>query len=363
MQAYQVTQHGGPEVLRRVDLPIPEPAAGEARVRVLAVALNHLDVWVRRGVPGHRFALPLVPGSDIVGRVEVLGPPTERAGDTVGTGDIVIVAPNRGCGRCESCAAGDEPLCRHHQILGETCDGGCAEYVVAPLRYLVPVPAGISVTDAASLPLALLTAWHMVVARAGVRPGETVLVQAGGSGVGVMALQICRMLGARVFTTVGSAEKAARARQLGAAEIIDYRTQDVATEVKRLTRKRGVDVIVDHVGAATFDADVRSLAKGGRLVVCGATSGPAVSFDLRMLFFKSLSFLGSTMGRLDELHQALRMVSSGHLRPVVDRVLPMEELAEAHRVLEAREAFGKVVLRGFGVSAVEAARIALEAQG
>ena len=349
MQAYVIREHGDAESLRPETMADPEPGPGEVRVRILAAALNHLDVWVRRGVAGHRFPLPLIPGSDMVGTVDSLGP--GAAGWSVG--DRVLVAPGRGCGQCERCAAGDEPLCRRYAILGETVNGGCAEFAVAPASHLLPAPEGVSLAEAASLPLALLTAWHMVVGRAAVQPGETVLVQAGGSGVSVMAIQICRMLGARVLTTVGTPEKADLARRLGADEIIDYRANDFVDEVKRLTGKAGVDVVVDHVGVDTFEGDVRCLTKGGRLVVCGATSGPTVSFDLRMLFFKGLSFLGSTMGRLDELHQGLRMVSRGAIRPVVDRVLPMEELPQGHALLESRGAFGKVVVRGFGVSASE----------
>lgn len=351
MKAFRVHEHGGLEALRREEVPDPAPGPGEIRVRVEAISINHLDLWVRRGVSGHRFPLPLIPGCDVVGRVE--DPPE---GSPWRSGDRVAIAPSRGCGRCERCAAGDEPLCRRFVILGESIDGGAAEWVCAPESHLLPLPDGVTVAEAVSLPLALLTAWHMLIARAQLQPGETVLVQAGGSGVGSMALQIGKLLGAHVFTTVGSDEKAVRARALGADEVINYRRHDFVEEVRRLTGKAGVDVIVDHVGADTFADDIRCLRKGGRLVVCGATTGPEVSFDLRHLFFKSLSFLGSTMGRLDELHQAMRMVSRGRIVPVVDRVFPMNELPNAHEHLEARRAFGKVVVSGFGVDPAEIQR-------
>ena len=339
MQAVLIREHGGLERLERADVPPPSETT-LAVVDVRAVALNHLDVWVRRGVPGHKFPLPLVPGSEVAGVV--------RSVPAVVTewkrGDEVIVAPGFSCGHCVACLSGNDPLCRHSGIWGENANGGLAEQMGVPVRNLLRKPASLSFEEAAALPLDFVTAWHMLVARAALRPGETVLVQAGGSGVGSAAIQIARLWGATVFTTVGSSAKGEKARQLGADEVILYRDVDFAEEVKRLTGKRGVDVVFEHVGADTFERSLRVLAKGGRLVTCGATAGAEVSINLRLVFFKLLSILGSTMGSLAELHEILRHVEDGRLRPVVGAILPWEKVGEGHRMLENREVFGKVVL-------------------
>lgn len=341
MKAVVVREHGGPEALLLEERPVPEPGPGQVRVKVEAVALNHLDIWVRRGVPGHPFPLPIVPGCDIAGTVDALGPgghPSFRAGDAV------LVAPGVSCGACAACARGEDHLCRDYGILGETCDGGCAEFAVVPARNLLPRPAGMAPEQAAALPLVFLTAWHMVVERARVRPGETMLVHAAGSGVSSAAIQIGKVIGARVIATAGTDAKTARALALGADEAVNYREKDFSAEVKRITGKRGVDAIVDHVGPDTWERNIRSLARGGRLVLCGSTSGFEVKTDTRHLFFKNISVLGSTMGSRGELHEVLRLVGQGRLRPVVDSVLPLAEVREAHRRLEAREVFGKIVL-------------------
>ncbi|HEU4394776.1 MAG TPA: zinc-binding dehydrogenase [Planctomycetota bacterium] len=342
MKAVVIRKHGGTEVLEIEDRPVPEPGPGEVRVRVRAVALNHLDVWVRRGIPGHPFPLPIVPGCDVAGEVEAIGP---GAGDAFRAGAPVVVAPGVSCGACEDCASGQDQFCRRYGILGEHQDGGCAEAIVVPARNLLPAPTGMPAEQAAAIPLVFITAWHMVVERARVKPGETVLVHAAGSGVSSAAIQIARLHGARVITTVGSDAKVAKARALGADDVVNYRTQDFAAEVRRLTGKRGADAIIDHVGPATWEGNVKSLARGGRLVVCGSTSGFEVTTDLRFVFFKSLSLMGSTMGSRAELHSVLRLVEAGRLKPVVDTVLPLDEVAEGHRRLEAREVFGKIVLR------------------
>lgn len=340
MRGVVVREHGPPESLR-VEHDLPEVnAAGLAVVRVRAVALNHLDLWVRRGVPGHRFPLPLVPGSEISGVIESL-----PAGETqFSVGDEVVVAPASSCGHCEACVRNLDPLCSDFQILGESTDGGCRELVSVDPRYLLRKPERLTLVEAAALPLDMLTAWHMLVARASLRHGEKVLVHAGGSGIGSAAIQIARLFGATVFATAGSEEKAENAKKLGAHETILYREIDFAAEVRRLTSKRGVDVVVEHVGRDTFEGSLRSLARGGRLVTCGATTGAEVTVNLRLIFFKSLSILGSTMGSLDELRTVMTHVERGELQPVVGKVLPLENIAEAHRLLEERKVFGKVVL-------------------
>jgi NADPH:quinone reductase-like Zn-dependent oxidoreductase len=343
MKAWRIHEHGGPDVLRLEEIPTPEPGPKEVRVRVRAVALNHLDLWVRRGVPGHTFPLPIVPGSDVSGVVDAVGPGVQRWSP----GQEVLVAPGIGCGHCPACLAGDDHLCPEYGIFGETRDGGCAEFLVVPESHLMEHPPNLGPEEAASLPLVLLTAWHMLVDRARVRPGEWVLVRGGSSGVGSMSLQIARLWGARAIATVTNPDKVERVHEAGAEVVLTLEGSELRREVLRLTGGRGVDVVIDHVGQATFRSSLSCLAKGGRLVNCGATTGPKVEVDLRHIFFKDLSILGSTMGRRGELEEAMEHVRAGRLRPVVDRVFPLEELPEAHRHLEARRAVGKVVLRGF----------------
>jgi NADPH:quinone reductase-like Zn-dependent oxidoreductase len=341
MKAVLIREHGGLEKLELTTVSDPQPGPADALVRVRAVALNHLDIWLRRGVPGHTFPLPMIPGSEVSGVVESIG-------DNPGKfkkGDEVLVAPGISCGVCPACLSGNDPLCLSYGILGESRNGGSAELIAVPARNLVRKPASLSFEESAALLLDMLTAWHMLVTRARLRPGETVLVHAGGSGVGSAAIQIARLWQATVFATVGSAEKGRRARELGAAETIEYRQTDFLAEVRRLTGKRGVDVVFEHVGAETFEKSLRSLSRGGRLVTCGATTGGEVTINLRLVFFKLLSILGSTMGSLGEVQEIMKHVEAGRLKPVVDRVLPMSEVAEGHRLLEDRAVFGKVVLR------------------
>ena len=340
MKTVVIREHGGTEVLRFEETAPPPQRQGFAVVSVRAVALNHLDLWVRRGVPGHRFPLPIIPGSEVSGVIESL----PDGCTNWASGDEVIVAPGTSCGVCIACTSGNDPLCRDYGIFGESFDGGCRDKVAVPLRNLLAKPAHLSFAEAAAVPLDFLTSWHMLVDRARIRQGETVLIHAGGSGVGSAALQIAKLWNAVTITTVGSAEKAERALSLGADHVINYRESDFLQEVRSITGKRGVDIVVEHVGADTWDNSVRSLARGGRLVTCGATTGADVSINLRVVFFKLLSILGSTMGSLHELHQIMGHVSAGRLKPVVDRVLPVDEIAEGHRIHEERKAFGKIVL-------------------
>lgn len=340
MRAVIIREHGGPATLRVEDAPDPEPAADQILVEVRAVAINHLDLWVRRGVPGHTFALPLIPGSDVAGVVRATG---DASGPLV-AGAEVVVAPGVSCGTCDACVGGRDHRCRAYGILGETRDGGCAELIAVPRENVVPKPAGLSFEQAAAIGIPFLTAWHMLVDRAELSHGETVLVQAGGSGVGVAAIQIARMWNAEVITTVGSEMKAARARQLGADQVIDYTSESVASRVKEITGGRGVDVVVEHVGEATWNDSLRSLAPHGRLVTCGATTGADARLNLRHLFFKSLSVLGSTMGSKGEFREVLGHAGRGLLAPVIADRLRLDQIAAAHEMLEARRAFGRVVL-------------------
>ena len=340
MRAVVIASHGGPEVLRVTERPDPEPGPGEVRVRIHAAALNHLDIWVRKGVPGVKYPLPIVPGSDGAGTVDALGPGVKD----LEAGASVVLAPGLSCGVCERCLHGDDHLCRYYGILGEHRDGTCADFVVVPRANVLQKPANLSFEEAAALPLPFLTAWHMVVERARLRPGETVLVHAAGSSVSTAAIQIAALHGARIFVTAGSDEKLARALELGAETGINYRTKDFAEEIRLLTGKRGVDVIVDHIGQETWTRNIQSLAKGGRLVICGNTSGREGMTPLPHLFFKSLSLLGSTMGSRSELFQILKLVEREELFPVIHQVLPMSRVADGHRLLEERAVFGRVVL-------------------
>jgi NADPH:quinone reductase-like Zn-dependent oxidoreductase len=327
--------------LKFEERPTPEPGPGEVRVAVKAVALNHLDTWVRRGVPGHKFPLPLIPGSDSAGVVDALG-----AGVTTAKiGDRVAVAPAVSCGACRACLSGRDNLCSSFGILGETRDGACAQFVVVPARNLIAISDAMSFSDAAAVSLVFLTAWHMLVARAELRPGEDVLIQAAGSGVGSAAIQIAKLWGARRIIAVASTkEKLEKARSLGATHGINSKEQDTAKEVRALTEKKGVDVVFEHTGADTFDASLRSVKWAGRIVTCGATSGFEVKLDLRPIFFKSLSILGSTMGSQGELREIWDHVRASVLRPVVDVVWPLEKVREAHERMARREQFGKIVL-------------------
>ena len=341
MRAVVIREHGGPDVLRVEDVPDPSPGPGEVVVRVRACALNHLDIWVRRGIPGAPFHLPITTGADIAGDVHAVGEGVEGWA----VGDPVMVAPGISCGACARCASGADQLCPKYGILGETCDGGLAELVAVPAVNLVAKPERLGYEDAAALTLSFLTAWHMLVARAELREGETVLVHAGGSGVGSSAVQIARHLGARVIATAGSARKLALAAELGAHETINYREEDFVARVKALTDRRGVDVVFEHVGGEVFERSLRCLAWAGRLVTCGATTGVDARVNLRHLFFKSQSILGSTMGSREEFRHLVALFGQGHFRSVIDRVVCMDEIADAQRAIEAREVFGKVVIR------------------
>ncbi|MFZ5444311.1 MAG: zinc-binding dehydrogenase [Myxococcota bacterium] len=340
MRAIAFRTHGGPEVLEQLELPTPQPGAKDVRVKVKAVALNHLDLWVRKGWPGLKLALPHVLGSDIAGVVDAVG--AEVSDLAVGT--EVLVNPGLSCGACEKCLSGDDVLCRRYQIVGEDVAGGYAEYVCVPRQNILPKPKRLSFEEAACLPLTFLTAWHMLFARAQLKAGETVLIHAAGSGVGSAAVQLAKLAGATVIATASTPVKLEKAKALGADHLINYAEQDFLDEVKKLTNRRLVDVVFEHVGASTWDKSIACLPKGGRLVTCGATSGAEVQLDLRTLFYKSISLLGSTMGSKSELFRILELVERGRLVPVLDRVLPLERAAEAHGLLADRKTFGNVVL-------------------
>lgn len=341
MRAARISAHGGVEVLRVEQLPRPTPGYGEVLVEIRAAGLNHLDLWVRRGVPGHAFPLPITPGCDGAGVIVALGDGVKHAQ----VGDEVILAPGLSCGVCESCLGGNDPLCPDYGILGETRDGTCAEFVVVPEANLLPRPTEVDWTEAGCFALVALTSWTMLVDKARIRPGESLLVIAGGSGVGSLAVQIGRFLGCRVIATAGGPEKCARLLELGASEAIDHQqVASIATRVSELTDRKGVDVVFEHVGEATWDESLKSLARGGRLVTCGATTGAHASVHLRRLFFKNLSILGCTMGPRRNLHTLVRLLERGILRPVLAEIHPLEALDKAHQRLEDRAIFGKIAV-------------------
>ena len=340
MRAVIFEQHGGPEVLKFTEVSKPTIKANEVLVEVRACALNHLDVWVRNGLPGIKIPLPHILGDDVAGVVREVG----ELVIGVNAGDEVMIQPGVSCGHCAECLAGRDNMCDDYDIIGYRRDGGYAEFVAVPGINVIPKPKNLNWFEAAALPLVTLTAWHMLVARANVQPGEDVLVHAAGSGVGSLGIQIAKLRGARVITTASSEEKLAKARELGADVTIDYTQTDWPREVRRLTNGRGVDVVFEHTGAATWPGSILSLKKGGRLVTCGATSGFDAKTDLRHVFYRHLTILGSMMGSKADLLAAMKFIESGQIRAVVDRTLPLAEARKAHELIEVRAQFGKVVL-------------------
>jgi NADPH:quinone reductase-like Zn-dependent oxidoreductase len=339
MKAVRFHQHGSPDVLRYEDAPDPVPAPGEVLVRVRACALNYLDLWERRGIARIDFPMPHISGSDVSG--EVMAAPA----GTFAIGQRVMVQPGISCGRCEQCLSGRDNECARYEVLGYmNHPGGYAELVKVPLSNILPIPDAIDFVQAAAFPLTFLTAWHMLMTRAQLQRGEDVLVLAAGSGVGQAAVQIAALAGARVFATAGSDDKLERARALGAAAVIHHHEQDIADEIRRLTNKRGVDVVIEHVGEATWPKSVRALARGGRLVTCGATTGYNGGIDLRVLFAKQLTLMGSYMGTKGELIRVARFFFNGQLTPVVDRTYALADAAAAQQRMEESSQFGKIVL-------------------
>ncbi len=340
MKATIFRQHGGAEVLEYTDADAPRIRANEVLVEVRACALNHLDVWTRKGMPGIEIPLPHILGNDIAGVVREAG----EVVDWVRPGDEVLLQPGVSCGHCAECLRGADNLCPAYDMLGYRRSGGYAELVAAPAVNVIPKPRGLSWEEAAALPLVTVTAWHMLVTRARVQPGEDVLVHAAGSGVGSVGIQIAKLRGARVIATAGSDEKLEKARALGADDVINYTREDWPREVRRLTGKKGVEVVFEHTGAETWPGSITSLARDGRIVTCGATSGYDARTDLRQVFYRHLSLLGSFMGSKAELLDAMKFVERGQIRAVVDRTLPLAEARRAHELMEDRAQFGKLVL-------------------
>ncbi len=339
MKAVVFHQQGGLDVLRYEDAPEPKAGPGEVLIRVRACGLNRLDIWVRERLPN--VPLPHIGGTDVAGEVAGLGPGVEG----FHVGQRVVVDPALSCGRCEYCLAGEDNICLGFKILGYQVNGGYAELVKVPATNCVPIPEGLTFEEAAAVPVNFLTSWHMLITRARLRAGETLLVQAAGSGIGSAAIQIAKVAGARVIATAGSDEKLEKAKELGADHGINYSKADFAQEALKLTNGRGVDVVFEHVGPATFEGSLRSLARGGRLVICGATTGPKAEFEIRPFYTKQLSIIGSMLGTKREFLDVIRLVGEGTLRPIIDTVYPLKDAAEAQKRMMDRDFFGKLLLK------------------
>ncbi len=341
MKAVVYTAHGGPEVVRVQEMPSPAVGPADVLVRVRAVALNHLDIWIRKGLPRLTVAFPHIPGADVSGVVEEVG----SAVTAVRPGQEVVIAPGISCGVCSYCVSGEDNLCRSYSILGEHRHGGFAEFVSVPEANVLPKPLPLTFEEAAAIPLVFLTAWNMLVTNGRIRFGDEVLIWGAGSGVGSAGIQIAKLFNARVIAVAGAPWKLEKAKSLGADEGIDYREQDVPEEIRRLTDRRGMDIVFDHVGAATWQTSLKVLGRGGRLVTCGATSGPEATTDIRYIYSRKLSIHGTWMGTKRELYEVMRLVEAKKLRPVVHQVFPLERAAEAQTMMERSEHFGKMVLR------------------
>jgi NADPH:quinone reductase-like Zn-dependent oxidoreductase len=338
MKAVVMHEYGGPEVLRYEDVADPKPRKDQVLVRVRACALNHLDIWVRTGIT--KSPLPHIPGSDVAGEIAEVGEYVTG----LRAGQRVLLAPMTFCNHCEACTAGRQNECPEYSVLGNRNDGGDCDLVAVPAVNVIPIPDSLGFNEAASVPLVFLTAWHMLVGRAGIRPGQTVLVLGANSGVGIAGIQLAKFFNTTVIATAGDERKAEGARKLGADFVIDHYKQKISDEVRRITSKRGVDIVMEHVGKSTWEESLKSLRPTGTLVTCGATTGPDVGMDLRFVYSRQLTILGSYMGTMGELHQVLKHVFSGKLKPVVDRAFPLKEAKAAHEYLEQSQMFGKVVL-------------------
>jgi len=339
MKAVRIHEFGGPEVLRYETVADPELRKNQVLVRTRACAMNRLDLWVRNGLPG--IPLPHILGSDIAGEIVAIGEYVTG----FAAGQRVLLAPMHFCNHCAKCVAGLQNQCPEFTVLGNLVNGGNCELIAVPPEIVLPIPDRLDFEQAASVPLVFLTAWHMLVTRAGIRPGQTVLVLGGGSGVGIAAIQIAKLFHARVIATAGGDAKLEKARGLGADYGVDHYKQKISQEVRRITEKQGVDIVVEHVGAATWEESMKCLRTGGTIVTCGATTGPNAAFDLRFLFARQLSFLGSYMGTMGELHDVLGHIFAGRLKPVIDRTFSLEDTRAAHAHMEKGRVFGKIVLK------------------
>lgn len=340
MKAVVFDRHGGPEVLQYEDVPDPKPGPDGVLIEVKAASINHIDIFLRRGMPGIQIPMPKIAGSDAAGIIRELGPGVSG----LSIGQRVTINPGISCGHCEFCAAGFGSQCVSWAMVGESRDGAYAELLAVPAHIVLPIPDSLSFEDAAASPLVFLTAWSMMVNKGRIRPGEDVLILGAGAGVGTAAIQIAKMAGCRVFAAASTDEKLQRAKHLGADFLINYKTDEFDRKIRELTNKRGVDVVVDYIGADTWVRSLRSARRGGRVLTCGATTGFAPQTDLRQIFFRQVQVIGSTMGSHRDFLDVMKCVFRGQLKPVIDRVLPLAEAAQGHESIESRSVFGKIVL-------------------
>jgi NADPH:quinone reductase-like Zn-dependent oxidoreductase len=340
MKAVVFHEFGGSDKLIYEDVPVPVIGRDEVLVRVKACSINHLDIWVRGGIPAYKTSLPHISGCDTAGTVEKTGEDVLN----INIGDRVIIAPGLSCFKCSYCLSGYDNLCSSYRIIGAGTDGGYAEYAKAPAINIIPIPEMLSFEDAAAFPLVFLTAWHMLITRCGLKPGQDVLVHAAGSGVGSAAIQVAKLAGARVIATAGSDEKLEKAIKIGADDPVNYNKEDFSRRVRELTGDRGVDIVFEHVGPETWDKSILSLAKNGKIVTCGATSGPEAKTDLRYIFSRQLAILGSIMGTRGELMEITRLMGQGRLKAVIDSVHPIKDARKAQELMLSRKIFGKLIL-------------------
>lgn len=341
MKAVVFYENGEVDKLMYTDMEKPKISPYEVLVKVKACALNHLDIWVRQGLPGIEIPMPHILGSDIAGEVAEVGMEVKN----FRPGDKVLIAPGVRCRKCVYCITNSDSMCNSFKIMGFQVQGGYAEFAKAHVDNIIPISDKFSFEEWAAVPLVFLTAWHMLITRGQLKPGENVLIHAAGSGIGSAAIQIARLSGARVITTARGEKKVEKAKQLGADEVIDYSKENYAERVRLITNNKGADLIFEHIGPDTWEKNLQCLARGGRMVVCGATSGPTSNIDIRFLFMKQHTIIGCYMGSKKELLDVLNLVELGRLRPVIDSTFPLKEAQEAHQKMLNRENFGKIVLK------------------
>ena len=340
MKAVVFHKNGGPEELVYEDFQDPKADDNEVVVKVKACSINHLDIWIRQGIPAYKIKLPHISGCDVSGIVEDAGKDAEG----VNAGDRVIIAPGLSCFKCDQCVSGNDNLCESYKIFGAGTLGGYAEYTKAPLSSVIPIPDSLSFVQAAAFPLTFLTAYHMLVSRIGLKVGQDILIIAAGSGIGTASVRIAKLIGAHVIATVGSEEKVEKAKIMGVDDVINYNQEDFCAKVLELTDSRGVDVVLENVGPETWEKSINCLAKNGKLVTCGATSGPDVNLNLRRIFMNQLSIFGSVMGTRKELFEIIKFVITGQLRVTIDSVFELKDTKKAQEKMLERKNFGKIML-------------------
>ncbi len=341
MKAVVFRENGGVDKLIYTDMEKPTVSPYEVLVKVHASALNHLDIWVRQGLPGAEIPMPHISGSDVAGEVAEVGMEVKK----FKVGDKVLIAPGVRCRKCVYCITNRDSMCDSFKIMGFQVQGGYAEYARAHVDNIIPISQKYSFEEWAAIPLVFVTAWHMLITQGQIKPGENVLIHAAGSGIGSAAVQIARLAGTRVIATARGSEKIEKAKRLGADEVIDYSQENYVEKVKLLTNGKGADVIFEHIGPDTWEKNLQCLAKGGRMVVCGATSGPKITMEIRLLFMRHYSIIGCYMGSKKELLDVLNLVEMGRLKPVIDSIFPLKDAAAAQQRMLNRENFGKIVLK------------------